>query len=416
MKIYYFLIFSIAIYASESIQSTFDFNTPIVDSIENDVALAQPDTENIVPYEQKINYIPVTIINYNVIYEAKIDEILNTLFFSLFKNTISFFLYNISVLKPIFITIHNMNMSGNLDVLKFKTLLFKYAGIFKVHTLRELFKTKNNADALQMEHLIQSCKAYLHIRGTFFENLEYKELKKRVFYFDPRFYFTPIGFATKFQDTQSKLFKMIHDHLQLDTLSLEIFLDFISLIHDLTSNFRSVYHHLLSKRLYPALKDYKTLFDWIFDATLQISQASFIKLFYNEDNIPCPFYLNDIQLISGFVITLFKVVQASQFRKYFLHDIFGFEKNFFSNLTHSLSLNSFQVLNSYLVEKFISTFMNFLNEIIYKRNELKDLEKQTGYLYTYQMLNPIVNEFFRGMIKDAYYFYIANLPMVTIQL
>ena len=415
MKIYNLLTLSIAIYASKKIKSTFDFNTPVVNSIKDGVILAQPNAENIAPHQQEINYTQAVTNNLNIASSStitaedeEIDRILDIAFFSVFKRAVSFFLYNITILKPIFISIYEKQKAGQLNIEKLNELLFKHSTVFKINLMRELFKTEESAYAFQIKSLKQCYRGYLNIRNLPYENLTYDELKKNILNSNPRFSLEPSKFTSHFNDIKANLFNFINEHLNLDAHKIKIFLGFSDFIHDLVLNFDSTYRLSFHQKLSPDSEDYKALFSWAINAIIQLSNSLISEHFVNPINNPFPLLYNDIQFISGFVIILFKIVQTHQANRFFPYSLFFYVQRFLSILVKNSSLNCPQTSNYNVTEKLTGIFIHFLNEVTKKKNELKKFEEQTGNYLVFQILDSNVIEFFKTLIKEFGYNFSPN--------
>lgn len=324
--------------------------------------------------------------------DKEIDEILDTLFFNFLKQAVSFYLYNISTLRPIFIDIHNKRAEEQADVRKLKTLLFKCITAFKVATLRELIEAEENADAFQLEHIIRCFEGHLNIQGIPCENLSYAELKKEVLSTDLRFFFSSAEFNSQFDRLKSEFYQYVSDYFKFDEQTANMVLTFSTLIRDTISNFNSIFRHSLNVNQYPFLKHYKWAFEWAIETAIQLLNAPISESFSNEINDSSTFNRFEVQHVSGFILALFKIAQFRKYKRFFKHDIFLQAQQYLSKLFRNSSMNN------NIAEELISIFQNFSNEVASKRIELKKLEEQTDDIFVYPMLEPIVNEFLRAVI------------------
>ena len=398
MKIFHILAHTSVIYASENSQKSSAHINPTLNSIPIFNRLEPLSYANIVRYGKEFKHNQVnsnTLSNPTITKYDELDKGLNTLFFSLFTNTVSFFIYNISILKTIFVSIHSKQISGQLNIKEFESLLFEFARITKIDFMRTFFKIEENVNELERENFIRYCEVYLQVKGIHCENLEYSEIKKKVLSTDSYFYFDSTEFDLKFNSTRSNFSKLISDHFNLNSHELMIFLTFINFIHDLISNFYLFYRCILNSDIYLALKNDKALFNWAINKVVNLSLAPISEPFFNESANLLPFDYNNVQLIIGFILTLSKTLEAKNVGRFFPNDVFGIVQTILLDMIQ----NSDQASNVESIKKLVRMFLKFLNEATEKRKEFKKFEEQAENANSYLSLRPIVNEFFKSVIQ-----------------
>lgn len=408
MKIYNILALCIAIYASgvaEYIQNASNNGIQTLDSVTNDGVFDLLGIQDMSPLKQEVNNIlnnpnnSCAESNPMIAVDEKMDEILNSCFFLVLRDTTSYFLYNISVLKPIFISIHNKQKAGKLNSKSLKKALWKFTVAFRIKVMRELFDTAENANFFQMEHLMRCSRGYLQSKGIHCNNLSYSELREKIRNTDQRFKYSSEDFNLRFEKIEFELLNILSKHLKLSNKGKLTLFNICHSIHDAILLFYSILRHSLNLELYPVLKDYKTLFEWAIDMLIELSNNRISEPFPDAFVIPFSFNFSEIHHIFGFIFSLFKIAQANKTNSLIQLDIFSFVNSFLADLaTYSMVNNDNTLLNN-PTEKFTDIFTEFLNEVNDKRNKLKNLEEQTKNIYTYQMLNPIIIEFFKRVIK-----------------
>lgn len=411
MKILHILALITVVYTSKGFENTMNAT---INQNSNNLSMTPLYMNDATTLEYKVNQITNSIMALNIesnpaiSEDDEIDSILSSLFFSHFKRTISFFLYNISTLRPVFIAIHNIKKTEQNGFLLTASLLFKHAVAFKVKMLRALFEIENTADIFQRENIIQLFKVYLHVRNVQCENLTFKELKEKVMKTDSHFYFSSIEFDSSYNQIIRDIATFICNRFNFDQNLVLVLLSFVNLIHDLISKFGSTYRFSLNKDIYPILQNYRDLFCWAIEKVTNISNSGFLESLSRETYIPYPFHYSDVQLISGFVTGLFRVLQANKACKFFTSDVFSFSFHFLSKSIQDPSSRNDQVWSFQGAEKLAIIFMKFSNEIIQKRNELKKIEELNGDFFIFEKLNPIVNEFLKLIIKTVGNEFIVN--------
>ena len=265
--------------------------------------------------------------------------------------------------------------------------------------MRKIFEADFQAQDPNLEILTLCCKEYLFMDDGKFKDLTYTGLKMKIYSQDNRFYLNSRQFDFKFNAIEYELSNMILDNFNLDDAKKQIFLNFCYLLCELTALFHLKYHGLFEKHLFPALENRRVLFEWSMDAMARISNSSISLPFYDESISPFPLYYPEVQLISGFIITLFKVVQAVHKNKHYNYDIFFITQCSFTELSIQSLLADGNVLRNSPVEILTNLFLEFLNKVIKKRNELKKFEEQTKDACCFERMMPAVNEFFESLIK-----------------
>ena len=393
----------------ENIQIIYNLNTFVMAPDPNypGIVYPYPDINNMIIPAQEFNHIPENFANLGVIINPiiveynEVDMILNSCFFEFLKNSVSFFLYNISILKPVFAAIYNKQVTTPFIVKRLEISLLKFISLFKANALRMLLKTEENANPFQLECLAQHCKTYLLLRNIPYENLSLAELKKSVIMVDPRLELSHEEFDSRYNYAHSEFFQFTHDYFYFDEHTVMVLLNFTSTIHDLISSFNSTYRYSLNAKLYPMVKKHTELLGWIFKTIARISVAPISESFFNEIFSPFALYYSDVELISGFIITLAKIVQAYQAEGFFPYDIFLYTYHFLSGTLQMSTTNNGLILANSPMENIISMFLTFLNEIKIKRNNIKLFENHTGNDFSFMLLNPIVNEFFKALITTV---------------
>lgn len=400
MKIYNLQAFIKFIYASEALGNAESMHNIDISSYK---ILAPPGIECMATSNQQINHISDnTVSNPTVAQDSQIDKPLDTLFFTILKNTVSFFLYNISTLRPVFTWILNKQACDQQKIEELKYLLWKHTVSFRIKVMRDLFETDCNVQDIELENLVRCCKGYLRIKNISFENLTYIELKHKVINTSKYFNLSTEEFDMKFHEIRSALLKKLQNHYRFKEESIEPLLNFSYLIYDLISNFTSVYRGCLNLKIYPFLKENKTAFYWVFDTITKLSNTCISKSFFEETADSVFLYFTNTQLASGFIFILYKIVQAEKDSRFFPYDVFSSMQAFLTRLYlyQRPSRKSRNALYNNLTENLKNIFLNFFNKIIIKRNDLKKLEKQNEDAFTYQFLNPAVNDFFSETIEE----------------
>ena len=398
MKILHLLAFGITIYASNKNISN--------QTTTNNIEIPKHDIKIMGSPKQATNHIFNNIESFNNLNistttnEEEINTVLNTAFFTFFKRAVSFFLYNITILKPVFTSIYDKQNTAKTNVKELKELLFKCITVFKVHAIRQLFENDSNTEKSSQEYLMQCCRGYLHPMDIPCENLSLKKLKKKVYDTDQRFFLTPALFSLEFNKINRRTLNSLEFFSTLHHKDAAIVLYLCSIIHDLVSNFHLTIQHPLNFNFYPPLENCTTLFEWAIDILAQLSCASISKNFSNEFSSGFHFYSPDLQLISGFIISLFKIVQANQTNRVFGYDLFSFIQNSLSNSIENSAITDQNILKNNTVKVLTNIFSQFLNEVVKKRNELKEIENQNNNFFVFEQMNPIVDEFFRALIRE----------------
>ena len=338
MKILHLLAVSTIVNASQTIEENKDDTLNMNLNSLQDELRSLSNTDSILLHSQESNHKEIETISSNAIgnpittEDKEIDEILDTLFFNFLKQAVSFYLYNISTLRPIFIDIHNKRTEGKIDIKAIEKILYRHASIFKIIVLTKLFDAEKNANTTQLEDLTRFCKGYLSIRGIPCENLSYTELKNEILISDSRFFITEAKLNFKYKKLKLELREITGDHFGFDEHSMSILLGFSNLIDDLSLIFVKAHRLSLNVKLLPALKTNSMLFDWIIDTMANISNAPIFKSFLNETFHSLTFDYPNLQIISGFILTLFKIVQASQRNRFFSYNPFPLVNEFSSKL------------------------------------------------------------------------------------
>ena len=391
------LAYNIVVYTSKASENTNINNSFSVSKFTG--TFAPPGLENITPYQRNINRAAISknIGNDQIIIET--ECILSSPFFTLFKQTISFFLYNLSTLKSVFRSIYKLQANSKLDIEKLKITMLEHSLIYQIQTMKKAFETYSTCDGSQASNLILLCKRYLYIRNIRCNELTYEMLKNKVLQSDLRFQWDSKIFSYEVDRIKFATTNFLHNILNLDNEGKLIFAKFCSLIHELILNFNSRLCFSVNIEMFPILKDHKSLFIWVFDSVSNLIGAPIFDPFFSKSTESFPAYLLNAQHITGFIISLFKIVQFNQANEICKDEIFSFVQNILVDLArHSITSNG-QILKDSSIEILKKTFREFLDTFPKKSEELKNIEKKTGNTDTFILMDPFVENFFKVLIE-----------------
>lgn len=410
MKIFHLLTLNAATYVSKEFKNTLNIHNPNILNIyltPEYSELASFYAMNMESLSQGTIHTSNNITNSKafcnpaIIEDNEIYRVLSSPVFSMIRGTVSFFLYNISILRPIFISIHGKQVSKKLGIEELKGVLWKYTVMSKTDWIGKLLEIDPETEEDQcLENITNILRSYLALRRIYCTDLSYSELREKVLKTIPRYASSPEQFAVDFDSFKDCTSRVLHHFVKLDKEEKNVLFHFCNLAHGLTSYFTLGPRQSLNVKLYSALENYKTLFNWIIDASIKLSNSSISLPFYDESISPFSMLYPEIQSISGFVISLFKVIKAHQDNEYLPYDFFAFTQDSLNDLAKRTMNKGAYSLNNSSVERLMIIFTNFVNAIIKKINEAEKIEKQESNVFAYQVLEPIVNEFFKTLIKE----------------
>lgn len=400
MQGFHILFFISVIYASEVYENNQEMSNlndtmqPITNLFSECNELVSSDNEKTLSPIEGIYIADTNIMsNPSIIEDDELERILNTFFCSFLTEIISFFLYNISELRPTFLSIQNRLMSGQMNHLKLKSLLFSSSIEVKTRVMVKLFEINPESEEFLKENVIECCRGYLAFKGIPFENLSYSELKEKIYAIDPHLKSHSENLALGCDRKNNKMLKSLCGYLKIEGDEKIPFLHFYHTIYDLNLIFFSTLRSTLNPNLYPALDDIRALFSYSFDVVTRLFNFSISQILFDDPFDNSILFFPDVILVTGFIFSIFKIEQARKKCCIFQYDIFLLIQTILIELTKdSMAENGIRAM-------LMDLFQEFLGEINKKRKELKRVEMQSGNAFTFQSLKPFVKNFLKTVIQ-----------------
>ena len=339
----------------------------------------------------------------------EIESFWQTALFLSLKRAVSYSIFHFKILFQILVLFRERLKDHPEDRAKLANTFYDLSHLHKIQLIRKGYEKNLETEWQHLEEFLSKLKIFLNIRGHNPKNSVVLDLKDLAYSTSDFFKLT----ADEFNSYQNTIFNQLEEQMKkhgisLQSISARLF-PLIYIVHDVIIAIYTHVNMLFPTLPYSFLNTEKEMFVWSFEFLINLFSSEFANNFRIDDNTPSVFEIDNINMVTGFILSLLKLVGAKHTNQVLSPDMFSLVSRELNRGMSTFYFDTFTNITRPLSKILMDTFLQFKSEMkinVRKLKALQDLHPahepgtKNECLKPYSHLDAIVESFFKRLIYN----------------